>query len=109
LTEGLASKRGAIDRARVREQSQGSLAAGLASDAREVARKESEDRSFIARWIVVGYLVALLVITGLLFARALASGHWDSAVADAFEIFKIGVLPVVTLVLGHYFGRRQRL
>ena len=85
---------------------------GVAAAARKAVRTPAEheaaDRSFITRWVVSAYFAFLLVIVGLLVTRAGTSSHWDDAVAQAFELFKIGVLPVVTLVIGHYFGRNER-
>ncbi len=80
----------------------------LGLDALDAMRREAKDRSFIATWVVIAYFIGLLAILALLVTRAIVSGLWDSAVSEAFEIFKIGVLPVVTLVIGHYFGRRER-
>jgi len=32
---------------------------------------------------------------------------WDKASANAIELVKIGVMPVITLVIGYYFGRKE--
>lgn len=47
-------------------------------------------------------MVAFIVVRGG------ATGNWSDAVHDVTEVFKIGVLPIVTLVIGHYFGRGER-
>lgn len=32
---------------------------------------------------------------------------WDKASANAIELVKIGIMPVITLVIGYYFGRKE--
>jgi hypothetical protein len=56
---------------------------------------------------------AATTLTGLalLFALAMAMFYWDSAKGSGKEIFescKTIIPPVVTLVLGYYFGRENR-
>jgi len=33
---------------------------------------------------------------------------WSDASANALELIKIGIMPVITLVIGYYFGRSDR-
>ena len=56
---------------------------------------------------MLAFFASLVVIFGLIVARAVAPGRWDESVTQAIEVFKIGILPVVTLVLGFYFGRSE--
>ena len=68
-------------------------------------RKEGEDRSWIARTILWGFLGALVMAFLLLAGRGLHGGEWEAASRDALELMKSVLLPIVTLVLGYYFGR----
>lgn len=71
----------------------------------EVSRREADDRSWIARriiWVFVGTLVGgglILILQGW------QSGAWDKTASMAIDLIKSCVFPVVTLVLGYYFGR----
>jgi hypothetical protein len=71
----------------------------------EVSHREADDRSWIARqiiWVFVGVIVAGL---GILTWGAQETGEWEDAADQAIDLIKSTVLPVVTLVLGYYFGR----
>ena len=70
------------------------------------------DRSFIARTIM--YVYAGAIVVGFLFLAVLAgfawyaaSDDWKTIAADAVDIIKTAVLPIVTLVLGYYFGKSK--
>lgn len=70
-----------------------------------MSRREADDRSWIARriiWVFVGTLVGgglILILQGW------QSGAWDKTASMAIDLIKSCVFPVVTLVLGYYFGR----
>lgn len=67
--------------------------------------REAEDRSWVARriiWIFVGVIAAGL---GIIVLGAMMTGKWDEATRQAVDLIKSCVFPVVTLVLGYYFGR----
>jgi NADH:ubiquinone oxidoreductase subunit 6 (subunit J) len=70
------------------------------------------DRSFIARTIM--YVYAGAIVVGFLFLTVLAgfawftaADDWKAIAADAVDIIKTAVLPIVTLVLGYYFGKSK--
>ena len=66
------------------------------------------DRSWIARtiiWIFVGAVAGVLF---LLLLRGLYTGDWETVTTQAADILKSAVLPVVTLVLGYYFGQTSK-
>ena len=69
------------------------------------AKQEADDRSMITRVIIFvfgGSMAAVLVtIVGL----AIYSGKTDLVAEQVVDLLKSVVLPVVTLVLGYYFGR----
>ena len=77
--------------------------AGTLAD--QVNRQEADDRSWIAKRIigiftgVVGGVLAILALGGI------KTGEWAAAGNQAVDLIKSAVLPVVTLVLGYYFGR----
>lgn len=68
---------------------------------------EQADRSFIVRWVVYLYvgsigiaIVYLAVVQGL---------RWSEHCPDGIaELIKVAVVPVVTLVIGYYFGTSRR-
>jgi hypothetical protein len=62
------------------------------------AKSEAEDRSWIARLI-------LWVFAGILIAEGIVTKEWTQVATQAADLVKTSVLPVVTLVLGYYFGR----
>jgi hypothetical protein len=73
----------------------------------QAALRAAEDRSWIARriiWIftsVIGVVLLLYSIAGF------QTGQWSNAAAQAADLIKSVMLPVVTLVLGFYFGSRS--
>jgi len=78
--------------------------------AQVVARSQTQDdddRSWIARQIIYVFVGAVSAVLLLLLVDGLAShGESWSLVADrAADLIKTAVLPVVTLVLGYYFGK----
>lgn len=59
----------------------------------------------VITWVVgSSYAMVLLLLGGLAIGTAL-SGDISTARTFAFEILKIGILPIVTLVLGYYMAR----
>ena len=54
----------------------------------------------------------VLALEFILFAvrawHAKESADWDKIASDAGDLIKTGVLPIVTLVLGYYFGKSGR-
>lgn len=83
----------------------------------ELKRQLARDRSFITRSIILVF--AASVMLAILFAmvpplvglfRDVSESNWDWAKAAGFlkEILTNIVLPVVTLVIGFYFGSEKR-
>ena len=71
----------------------------------EMAR-EAEDRSWIARMILWVFVASLAIMLVILLAAGWQTSNWDKITAQATDLIKTAVLPVVTLVLGFYFGSR---
>jgi hypothetical protein len=82
------------------EQSKDSLlrvARGLGANARAMSTS-----SLIVRWVVRLYALAVAVTLGYLIFR----GIWlkEDTIVNISEIIKIAILPILTLVIGYYFG-----
>ncbi len=77
------------------------------AQAAQTRTKDDDDRSWIARQIIYVFVGAVSAVLLLLLVDGLAShGEAWSLVADrAADLIKTAVLPVVTLVLGYYFGK----
>lgn len=77
------------------------------SGLREAAAK-SRDRSYLGRTVVRASIGAVMIlIVYVLVAPLLAAGGWETIKIPAEYALKIVssvLLPLVTLVLGHYFG-----
>ena len=74
----------------------------------EVSRREADDRSWIARRIIWVFLGVIAAGLSILVAGASMTGEWQDAGDQAVDLIKSTVLPVVTLVLGYYFGRSAK-
>jgi hypothetical protein len=69
---------------------------------------DDEARRWIAKtiiWIFVAVVAAVLI---LLLVQGIMTGNWTAATSQATDLIKSSVVPVVTLVLGYYFGRSGR-
>ena len=61
-------------------------------------------RAVAANRIIIGYLGILAVGVLLIAGYAYFAGAWEKAIGFLFELLKIAVIPVITFVLGYYFG-----
>lgn len=84
----------------------------LPNTAREIDKKvdaflarEAEDRSWIAKRIIGIFTGVIAGVLAILALGAGKTGDWTAAGTQAVDLIKSAVLPVVTLVLGYYFGR----
>lgn len=73
-----------------------------------VSAREADDRSMIAKWVMRGAGASVAAVYLFLILKAWATGDWNASAQVAVEILKSVILPVVTLVLGYYFGRSGR-
>ena len=77
------------------------------ADLRRAAAK-SRDRSYLGRTVVDASIgVVLILIVYVLVGSLLAPGGWETIKVPAnytMDIISTVLLPLVTLVLGHYFG-----
>jgi hypothetical protein len=91
-------------RARLREQ----LAVSPKEISRPVVPVSDAVRAHATRTILAVYVVSIAFIAVLIFLQGHRSGDFDKAIANFSEVMKIAVLPVVTFVLGRYFGNSER-
>ena len=75
-----------------------------------VARRRAGDaaRRWIAKTIIWIFTGTVVSVQTLLLIRGLMDGGWDAVTSQTIELVKSVVLPVVTLILGYYFGRAER-
>ena len=73
------------------------LPRGLAANARAMSTS-----SLIVRWVVRLYAIAVAMTLGYLIFR----GIWfkEDTIMNISEIIKIAIIPILTLVIGYYFG-----
>jgi hypothetical protein len=95
---------------RVERQLEASRRAATASDkvADHVLMAEWSDRSWIARGVIWMFVVAILGVLAIYLLQGFMSGDWTSVARQASELVRSDVLPIVTLILGYYFGRSGR-
>lgn len=74
--------------------------------ARQRPMTTDPQRMFIARMIILFYILFILAFLLYLFARSFTLGIDVSD--QVSELLKIAVLPVVTLMIGYYFGSSSR-
>lgn len=63
------------------------------------------DRSWIARKIITIFVWVVFGVLGLLVIQGIMTSQWSLVSSQAAELIKTAVLPIVTLVLGYYFGQ----
>lgn len=59
-------------------------------------------RAGVARIILAGYMVVIALATLYLLYRGVVRG--EAVFPDLMELLKVAVIPIVTFVIGHYFG-----
>jgi hypothetical protein len=67
-----------------------------------------QDRSWIARWIIRMFVIVIAAVLVILTLQGLLNGDWTQVATEATDLIKSAVLPIVTLVLGYYFGQADR-
>ena len=71
-----------------------------------VGLEHIKGRTFIVRWIVWLYVGSLIVAGSYIFIRLFIDQ--EDRFKDISELIKIGVIPILTLVVGYYFGAERR-
>ncbi len=70
--------------------------------------RDDEARRWIAKTIIWIFTGSILAVLGLLLLQGWRTNDWDSVTTRSSDLIKSAVLPVVTLVLGYYFGRADK-
>jgi hypothetical protein len=83
-----------------------SEALATAAEAETTRDRDAADRSWIARWIIGIFAVSVGAVDVILVLQGLLTKEWAQVALQAADLIKTSVLPVVTLVLGFYFGSR---
>ena len=80
-----------------------------ADSARGLPTRADFDRSLIAKMVMAVYVGAVSLYLGWLVGHGLSGPGDFSAVSNSLsDLNKTAVVPIVTLVLGYYFGRSGR-
>lgn len=72
-------------------------------------RQQADDRSHIAKLIVWAFVILMAIVVLAVGIGLLYFGDWDQISEPAkflMAILSSVMLPVVTLVIGHYFGHK---
>lgn len=86
------------------------LALDVESLETEAEKAKNKDRSVIARWLVLAFIAILLTLVVYVLSVPFTNKGWEeieTVVTFALTITSSVLLPVVTLVLGYYFGTSQ--
>jgi hypothetical protein len=54
------------------------------------------------------FCIAIGAVLFILLVQGIASGDWTKVATEATDPVKSAVLPIVTLVLGYYFGQSDK-
>ncbi|SMF69612.1 hypothetical protein SAMN06265365_12779 [Tistlia consotensis] len=75
-----------------------------------LAKVQAADRSLIAKLVVWLFLIACLgtvVFIVVAIWAGFAVAEWDTGAERLIQLLSSVILPVVTLVIGYYFGSEQ--
>ncbi len=78
----------------------------LADVQAEGEQRRNRDRSFIVYAVVGLYATAIGLSVIYLVIRGTCCG--DDVFDNLLEIVKVGILPILTLVIGYYFGTKDQ-
>jgi len=70
------------------------------------AQPQDRDRSFIVYSVVSLYVISVGLMVLYLIYRGVY--HGEVVFSDLTEIVKVAIMPVLTLVIGYYFGTKTR-
>ena len=75
----------------------------------EIERTDAKTRRGIATSIMAMFVAVVLAGMVILVIRGFNdNGAWAEVTKEALDLIKSTVLPVVTLVLGYYFGKSEK-
>jgi hypothetical protein len=68
-----------------------------------------ENRGWIARWIIIAFLSVVIVVVLFIMHGVYNKGvAWADGISEVLDVLKSVLLPVVTLILGYYFGQSSK-
>jgi hypothetical protein len=70
--------------------------------------QDDEARRWIAKTIMGIFAGSILLVLMILIVQGILTSHWDTVASQSTDLIKSAVLPIVTLVLGYYFGRGDK-
>ncbi len=73
-----------------------------------IAQQEANDRSMITREVMQQFGIAVLAVFALLALSGFMSKDWSKTADQSVDVIKSVILPIVTLVLGYYFGKSAK-
>jgi hypothetical protein len=76
-----------------------------ADNALNTESRDGANRSWIAKAIIAVFVGAIAIILFLLTLQGYTTGQWSLAASSASDLIRTAVLPIVTLILGFYFGQ----
>jgi type VI protein secretion system component VasF len=68
-------------------------------------KQEADDRSMITRVVIIVFGCSMLAVLAVIVLGSIMSQKYEDLGDKAVDLLKSTVLPIVTLVLGYYFGR----
>jgi uncharacterized membrane-anchored protein len=74
----------------------------------QIRTVQQRDRSWIARQIIWMFVIAVIAVLVILALQGWLTGNWEKVATEATDLVKSAVLPIVTLVLGYYFGQSDK-
>jgi hypothetical protein len=100
-----------VDDAKSTETILADLKQEIAREKTRLAHGSDENRAsrlYIMKHVMIIYVVVLVTLAISLVLGGIFSKDWAAATRGLTEVATTLVLPVVTLVLGYYFGREGR-
>ncbi len=73
-----------------------------------VSDRESDHRAYIVQIVMGLFAVAVVLGLSLPVVQGVRSGDWHDPMVASADLLKSVVLPIVTLILGYYFGRASK-
>lgn len=74
----------------------------------QIRTVQQQDRSWIARQIIWMFVIAVTAVLVILALQGWLTQDWAQVATEATDLVKSAVLPIVTLVLGYYFGQSDK-
>jgi hypothetical protein len=90
------------------EETVNRAAQSVAEQQTRAIQQQEQDRSWIARSIIRMFVIVVGAALVILALQGWLTTEWDKVATEATDLVKSAVLPIVTLVLGYYFGQSDK-